>query len=157
MSNLGFIQNFVPSDEAKNASGGEFLPIPKGNYIMRITQADVVDTKAGDGKMVKLRLDVEGPSNVGRVIFDQILVASTPAKQEAVDIGRAKFGALCEACGFTDAPPSDTSQLIGHVVEAYIKIEPAKNGYDARNGVGSYSRAAAGSGSDASVDDDIPF
>lgn len=155
MNDLDFMGAFSPSEAANNAnSGGDYEPLAPGDYYGRITQAEVQDTKRGDGKMIFVRLDIEGPKGAGRVIFDRMLVVHpTPTAQE---IGRARFGALCVACGFT-AKPNDTRELIGQSVGVKLKIERSKE-YGDRNSVVTFTKHEGAQGPTAAFsDDDIPF
>ena len=156
MSDLDFMgDDFDPVKEAEEAGDGDFKPLPVGWYSGVITEAKIEDTKAGNGKMVGIRLDVEGPTHAGRVIFDRIIVAHPSEK--AVAIGRARFGQLCVSAGF-EKKPNDTKALLGKRIEFKLKIERSKE-YGDSNRVQAY-RKSSGTTEVADVsfdDDDIPF
>lgn len=153
MSDLDFMGNeFDPNEAAKNAGG--FDPLPRGWYYGRITEAEVQDTKAGNGKMVFVRLDIEGPKGAGRVVFDRMLVQHP--SEEAVEIGRGRFGALCVAAGF-ETKPNDTKELLGKTVGAKLGIEKSEE-YGDRNTVDTYREHEGGADYAQSFDDDkVPF
>lgn len=145
---------FNPTQQAESASDGEYKPIPPGKYPTRIIEATVKPTNAEDGKYINLRLDVAGNDHNGRVLWDMIIVQKDDAKwgpdgaplnkaAKAVDIGKAKFGALCVAAGFPERRPH-LKELIGKVVSSKVKIEGARTDantgrkYDAQNRVTTY-------------------
>lgn len=166
--------SFNPTAQAEAAGDGEFKPIPPGPYPTRIIEATVKVTNAGDGKYINLRLDVAGNDYNGRVLWDMITVQKDDAKwniegeplnssAKSVDIGKAKFGALCVAAGFPDRRPH-LKELIGRVVTSKVKIEAARKvgdkTYEASNRVTAYEpykhadKLPQGTQFD---DDDIPF
>lgn len=171
MSNLSFVNNLNPSQVVENAPEPNYDVLPKGSYNAMIHSAEVVDTNAGNGKMVKIRLDITGHvddgSGAGRVVFDQIILQHP--SERAVEIGRERFSRLCVACGFETRAPSDTRELVGKAVECYLKVEKGgvnpktQEKYDDQNRVASYTKpsgSAPGATSaipDFANDDDIPF
>ena len=161
MSDFDFMgDEFNPAIAAENNSDGDFAPLPKGTYRVRIVEADIEDMKSGNGKSLKLRMDVEGPSHAGRVVFERITL-SHKTSEAAQQIGRALFGTLLLACGF-DAKPNKISDLLGHVVDAKLKIEKSKDPkYDDKNRTVDFAKAsgamAPAAGGGGFNDDDIPF
>jgi hypothetical protein len=162
MSDLDFMGNdFDPKAAHDAGGGGDFDPLPPGWYYGRITEIEVQNTKAGNGKMVYARLDIEGPKLAGRVVFDRMVVAHP--NPTAVEIGRARFGGLCLAAGF-EKRPNDTKALLGKVVGVKVKTEKSKE-YGDKSVPQDYRAHAAGAGAAdpgaaaaAQFDDaDIPF
>ncbi|GGC68405.1 DUF669 domain-containing protein [Chelatococcus reniformis] len=103
MANLN--TNFNP--EAVE-SGGDFSPIPAGEYLAQIVSSEVVTPKSGQGLMLKLRLDImDGPFE-RRVIFDQINYQH--ANPTAQLIGQQRLKAICEAVGHA-GPLGDSEDL----------------------------------------------
>ena len=86
-----------------------FEPLPDGWYNATITSAQIGETKAGDGKYIKVRYDITGPSHQGRVIFSYLNIKNASTKAE--EIGRAQLGEIMRAIGL--AKVTDTDQLIG--------------------------------------------
>lgn len=99
--------------------GGGFEPVPAGNYTVSITEANLQDTKAGNGQMIKLRLDIEGPSYQGRVLFTNINIRNPNPKAE--EIGRQQLGEIMRAIGLGQV--SDTDQLIGGRMEVKVTVK----------------------------------
>jgi len=161
MSDFDFMgDEFNPATAAaENTGGDDFAPLPKGTYRVRIVEADIEDMKKG-GKQLKLRMDVEGPSHAGRVVFERIALLN-PRSEMNQQIGRALFGELCLACGL-DSKPNKMGDLLGHVVDAKLKVEKSNDPkYDDKNRTVAFAKAsgamAPAAGGGGFNDDDIPF
>lgn len=160
MADLSFMYNDgFDTDKAAESAGGDFSPIPKGTYRVKVVGVEPKETKAGNGQMLKVRLDVLGPQHAGRVVFDDILVEHTTA--DAQRIGRERFATLCRAAGLKN--PKNTEPLLGKEVDAFVKVETDKE-YGDRNRVGFYSAPKGFSGANGATgasagfeDDDVPF
>ena len=117
-----------------------FTPIPAGWYTARIVSADLTTTKRGDGEYIKLRLDVTGPSHAGRVVFSNINIKNASPKAE--EIGVKQLASIGRA--INSGPISDTTQLIGGVVEIKVTISKSDE-YDDRNEVKAYRKPGGAS------------
>jgi hypothetical protein len=84
-------------------ASNDYSPLPAGWYNVRITEAELKDTKAGTGNYVKVRYDV-------------ITVRNPNAKAE--EIGRSQLAKLIRSIGLEEV--SDTDQLIGG--EMLVKV-----------------------------------
>ena len=111
-------------------STSNFEPLPDGWYNSTITSAQIGETKAGDGKYIKVRYDITGPSHQGRVIFSYLNIKNASTKAE--EIGRAQLGEIMRAIGL--AKVTDTDQLIGKVIgiKLTIKRDAKGDGNDVR-------------------------
>jgi hypothetical protein len=118
----------------------DFAPIPAGDYTVSIKDAELKPTKDGLGQYIKLKLQVQGPAHVGRVIFSNLNIRNK--SQAAETIGRQQLGAIMRALGI--ASVSDTDQLIGATIGIKVAIKEAQNGYEAQNEVKAY-KALTGS------------
>lgn len=116
-----------------------FEPIPAGWYPVMVEAAEIKQTKRGDGSYLKLTLCVQGDNYHGRKIFSMITLANPNPK--AVEIGQRDLAAVGQACGLSVI--TDSSQLVDKVIDARVKIEPAKGDYEAQNRVTAY-RATSG-------------
>jgi hypothetical protein len=116
MANLGesINVNDLPEDQ-----GGDFAPIPAGDYHVKIVDSDLKDTKAGNGQYIKVRLDVMGPSHQGRVLFSNINIRNPNPKAE--EIGRQQLGSILRAIGL--ASLTDTDQLIGGELSVKVTVK----------------------------------
>lgn len=121
-------------------TGGDYSPIPPGEYNANIKDAELKATNDGTGQYIKLRLDVTGPSHAGRVVFSNINIRNK--SQAAEQIGRAQLGALMKAAGL--ATLTDTDQLIGAHIGIKVAIREARTDektgktYEASNEVKAY-------------------
>jgi hypothetical protein len=97
-------------------ASNDYSPLPAGWYNVRITEAELKDTKAGTGNYVKVRYDVTSGDHAGRVIFGMITVRNPNAKAE--EIGRSQLAKLIRSIGLEEV--SDTDQLIGG--EMLVKV-----------------------------------
>jgi len=124
MADLG--QTFDPNSAPPRDT--EFDTIAAGKYSMQIEESDLVDTKAGNGKIVKLTWTIiDGPLS-GRKVFHNInIVNKSPKAQE---IGHRELADICDATGA--GPVRDTTQL--HYKPCLVTIGIKKDeGYDDRN------------------------
>ena len=118
-------------------STSNFEPLPDGWYNATITSAQIGETKAGDGKYIKVRYDITGPSHQGRVIFSYLNIKNASTKAE--EIGRAQLGEIMRAIGL--AKVQDTDQLIGGNLGIKLTIKTGEyagneiRGYRALGGV----------------------
>jgi len=86
-----------------------FEPLPAGWYTATISNAEVMPTKMGNGKYIKIRYDIQGPPHQGRVVFGNLNVRNPNPKAE--EIGRQQLGEIMRAIGLTSL--KDTDQMIG--------------------------------------------
>ena len=155
MGDLSFL--YEAGFDQSNQTQAGFDPVPQGWYRVQIKQVEICATKAGTGKYIKLRLDVEGPSHAGRVVFTNINVVNP--NQTAQEIGQALFASLLTSAGLSS--PKDSAQLIGASVEAQVIVEAAQGDFGPRNGVRSFRKASDGPVRAPAIptydDSDIPF
>jgi hypothetical protein len=115
-----------------------FDPIPAGWYPVQIDTAEVLDTKAKNGKRLKLEVTIVGEQFAGRKLFPAInLVNPNP---QCVEIGMRELAALGQACGL--AAIADSSELLGKIVLAKVKVKQDP-GFDPNNEVVGYKPAVA--------------
>jgi hypothetical protein len=100
-------------------SNGNFEPLPAGWYTATISQAELKDTKAGNGQYIKLRYNVTGPSHQGRVVYGNLNIKNANPKAE--EIGRQQLGELMRAIGL--AKVTDTDQLIGGQLSIKLEVK----------------------------------
>ena len=90
-------------------SDRNFEPLPAGWYDATISNAEIMATKMGTGKYIKVRYDINGPTHQGRVVFGNLNVRNPNPKAE--EIGRQQLGEIMRAIGLTSL--KDTDQMIG--------------------------------------------
>jgi hypothetical protein len=98
--------------------GNGFDPLPAGWYSAFIKEADLVDTKAGNGQYIKTKYEILGPTHKGRMVFGNINIRNPSAKAE--EIGRQQLGELMAAIGLPSV--QDTDQLIGATCQIKLTI-----------------------------------
>ena len=132
MAKLG--QTYVADDMPK--SDRDFAPLPDGWYAVTISDADVKQTKAGNGSYIKMKLDVTGPTHQGRVVFSNINVRNPNPKAE--EIGNQQLGELMRAVGLPRL--EDTDQLIGRSLSVKLVTRTSEQ-YGDQNEVKAYKAA----------------
>ena len=135
MAKLGM--TYVADDLPK--SDRDFSPLPDGWYAVTISEADLKQTKAGNGQYIKMRLDVTGPSHQGRVVFSNINIRNPNPKAE--EIGNQQLGELLRAIGLPKI--EDTDQLIGRSLSVKLVTRSSEQ-YGDQNEVKAY-KAVGGS------------
>jgi hypothetical protein len=116
---MAFLNEAFDVNELPQGTGGNFDPLPAGWYTVTITQAELKDTKAGNGQYIKLRYDVTGPTHQGRVVFGNLNIKNP--NQKAEEIGRQGLGDIMRAIGL--AKVTDTDQLIGNSLSIKLDVK----------------------------------
>jgi hypothetical protein len=130
---MAFLGQSIRAEDLPQSSGGDFAPIPAGEYTVSIAAADLTPTKDGTGQYIKLKLNVIAPTHQGRVLFSNLNIRNQSAKAE--EIGRQQLGAVMRAIGL--ATIEDTDQLIGGTLIAKVDIRTSEQ-YGAQNEVKAY-------------------
>jgi len=144
---------FEPKSEQEVAEAGL---APAGKYAFEVLEAVEKTSKAGND-MIALKIGIEYEGST-RGVFDYLVAGEKTAYKvrhfaDAVGmIAEYERGAL------------NADDLVGLTGECHIVVQPAKDGYDAKNSVKDYVKRAAGSVAPARsaktetvIDDDIPF
>ena len=137
---MAFLDQPINAADLPEDTGGDYSPLPPGDYQTVIKDAELKPTNDGTGQYIKLRLDVTGPTHAGRVVFSNINIRNKSSAAE--QIGRAQLGALMKAIGL--ATLQDTDQLIGGNVTVKLAIREARTDpatgktYEASNEVKAY-------------------
>jgi len=105
-----------------NAGQSDYAPLPAGWYTVRITEADIKETKAGTGNYIKVRYDVLNGTHAGRVVFGNLNLRNPNPKAE--EIGRQQLSRLMLAMGLTQV--TDTDQLIGGELSIKLAIQKSE-------------------------------
>lgn len=125
MANLGgmFDPSTVPEGD------NNFEVFPAGWYEMQIIESDVKKTKDETGKYVALSWEILGPSYAGRRVFSNVNIINK--SQQAQEIGQRQLANVCAATGV--GAIEDTEELHYKPCLGLVAIEPAKDGYEAKN------------------------
>jgi hypothetical protein len=128
---MAFLTETFDVNELPVGNAGNFEPLPVGWYTCTISQAELKDTKAGNGQYIKLRYDITGPSHQGRVVFGNLNIKNANPKAE--EIGRQQLGEIMRAIGL--AKVADTDQLVGGSLMIKLATKAAEGQYEASNEV----------------------
>jgi len=112
-----FEETFYAKDMPEQ-EGGDFSPIPAGEYTVEIKSAEIKPTKAGNGSYINARMDVIEGKYAKRVLF-AIINIKNPS-EVAEKIGRAQLGEIMRANNI--ATLQDTDQLIGCTMIVRVAI-----------------------------------
>ena len=105
------------------SADSEYNPIPEGDYNLRVSGAEMKATRSG-GSMLKLSIEVLGPSYAGRKFFQNYNIRCSSSRAESIGIQQLKM--LWQASG-GDGTPTDTEQFVGRVFRAKVGIEESKD------------------------------
>ena len=120
----------------------DYAPVPAGKYPAMIAEVELKDTKAGTGQYLKMRFDIIGAEQSGRVVFTNINIRNPNPKAE--EIAAQQLGQLCKAIGVT-GQLTDTEQLINGMCKIKITVKDDPQ-YGPSNEVkGFYPTSATGS------------
>lgn len=137
---MAFLDQPIHVTELPEDTGGSYEPLPAGDYDVTIKDASIKPTADGTGQYIKLRLDVDGPTHAGRVVFTNLNIRNK--SQQAESIGRAQLGSVMKALGVDQL--TDTDQLIGGRLNVKLSVREARTDektgktYDPSNEVKAY-------------------
>lgn len=139
---MAFLGNTFDATTVEPSSPRELLPA--GEYLVQIVESEMVETKAGDGQMLKLTLDIVDGPHAGRKLWDNLNLVNR--NQTAVEIAQRTLSAICHATGKLQVSDSEALHFIPMI--ATVKTFPPghtdKKGYVYENGkneVGGYKPA----------------
>lgn len=130
---MGF--GFDTKEYERTVGGGGNNPLSVGFYGLVITRSVIKPTKAGDGKYLEVEFDITDPSDYGnRKFWDKFNIFNkNPTAQK---IGREQLSDLLKSLGLDgSAEPDD---MVGASVNAYLLIDPPKDGWEAKNKCAKY-------------------
>ena len=145
----GNLQGF----DANQYEPQSFDVLPAGEYEIVIVNSAVQDTKSGDGKYLKLELQIINGQFKNRKLFDNLNLWNR--SDQAQTIARGQMSSICRALGILT--PKDSSELHMKPLRCKIKIERSEE-YGDGNKVVAYKprqtgaapvEQAAGNGSGA--------
>jgi hypothetical protein len=132
IAELGFDARTVEPNEG-------FDVMPAGEYDAVIVNSEVKPTNAGDGKYLKLELQILNGQFQNRKVWDQLNIWNPNA--QAVQIAKGTLSAICRAVNVLT--PQDSAEL--HNKPMRIKLAVKKDAeYGDKNVVKSYKPRQAG-------------
>lgn len=109
-------------DRAVSPSTGVPDPVPPGEYMLQVDQAELGPTKDNTGMMLKAVLVIVAGEFEGRKVFPQFNVRNKSAQAQTIGIGELK--ALAIACGVDwEVARTDTDTLLYKPFRANIGFE----------------------------------
>lgn len=111
-----------------------FPVLPAGEYEVVIIDSKMEPTKKGDGKILKLTLQVVSGPEQNKKVFDQLNTQNP--NEIAQRIGRASLSAICRAVNVLT--PKDSAELHMKPLRAKIVVENDPQ-YGMKNKVKSYA------------------
>lgn len=115
---MAFLDETFEAD-ALPVGNNSYGAIPAGWYNATIQKAELKPTKAGNGRLIGLRLAITGPTHQGRVVFCNLNI-NNPNPQ-AEEIGRQQLGEIMRAIGL--ARVGDTDELIGGMLSIKLTLK----------------------------------
>ena len=102
-------------------SGGDFVVLPPGKYQAVIIGDELRDTKAGNGKMLVITLQIQDRGEFFHIeIMDRLNIINPSEKAQSIGQGTLK-----KICNLTNCPfpPADTRKMYGKPLTITVKIE----------------------------------
>lgn len=107
------------ADFAKAPADGGDGKIPDGKYQMRVQDASMTRAQTSGAPMLKLKLRVEGPTLVGRIVWRNSVIAADKIEYLKRDLSRL---------GLALAKLSDLPAQIGNVKGVLVEVTAKTNG-----------------------------
>lgn len=109
--------------------------IPAGDYRAQITASSMEPTKNGNGRYLKLELEILDGPQAGRKLFDRLNLENP--NSQAVEIAQRTLSAICHAIGVLTV--SDSEQLHMRPMLVKVKVKPRNdNPGEMSNEIGGY-------------------
>jgi hypothetical protein len=116
-------------------------PIPAGVYVAQVIESDVQPLKSGNGRALKLTLQILQGQYANRKVWAQLNIQHSNA--EAERIAQQQLSALCHAVGKPRL--NDTTELHMKPVQIRVKIRKDATGqYEDRNEVTGFEAVVGG-------------
>ncbi len=103
---------------------GDFTVIPESWQKFVIVGDELTDTKAGNGKMLILMLQIVEGQHAGEIIKDRLNIINP--SEVAQKIGQGTLKRLCNLTGVPYPPPS-TEKMYGKPIMGKVTIEEFKS------------------------------
>lgn len=126
MDNIAQAFDGQPFDPSQYKDEQQFEQLPKGEYILRVTDGDVKETKSRQGKGAQIHFEVVDGEFAGQSYMQWYNLRHVNKQTE--EIGQQQFAALVKACGLP--PVKSTDELLGKYLVAKIgpqKKDPTSN------------------------------
>lgn len=129
------------SIDLSNVKSNNFETVPAGEYLVNVTNAEMKDTKSGDGKYIKAELTITQGAQEGRRLFTNFNIQNKSEK--AQEIGLSSLRSLLEKAGYANPNSLEsvtalcglrvgvktkirTQEGYGDTAEVHYFLEPSK-------------------------------
>jgi len=124
---MEFPEDFDPSTEQSST----FDPVPPGEYVAQIIEAEIRQPRSGDGYALNLTWQILEGAHEGRQIWQWI--SYVHSGEQTQSIARKTLKNLCDAIGWTQVV-HDASVFLHKPCRIRVKVETDKSGnYDDQN------------------------
>jgi len=143
---------------ANNYEPSGFDVLPAGEYRAAIVNSEMKMTKSGNGKYLKLEIEILDGKYKGRKLWDNLNIHN--ANDTAMQIARATLSSICRAIG--NMEPKDSTELHNKPMLIHV-VQQDDPQYGKQNKIRNYERDVVGQvkqeiASAAAQDgDNIPF
>ena len=110
----------IDLDPNVKESTGEFTVVPAGKYKACLVGDELNENKAGDGYVLKVKVQIMAGQFEGTIIVDYINITNYNPKAQA--IGQGTLKRICNLCN-VPYPPTDTGGLMGKPIGVDVKVE----------------------------------
>lgn len=132
-------KKFVAKDHKEM---GNFDPLPVGEYIASLKEAEMKENSNKNGSFLKLKFKIVEGDYKDRFLFTNLNLDHP--KAETVKMAEEEFATLCNAMGISGA--QDTEELLGQDdIVLKVRVTKATANYPAGNAIKGY-KAAGGIG-----------
>jgi len=101
-------------------NSGEFTVLPAGKYKACIVNDELKDNRAGNGKVLSLKVQIMEGQFAQEILTDYINIINPNATAQA--IGQGTLRRICNLCR-VQYPPQDTMGLMGKPMAITVAVE----------------------------------
>lgn len=128
--------------------GGDFDPIPAGDYRAKIIESDIEDVSSRNnyGRCLKLTWQIETGPYDGRLVWQRLNMWAEGMNNldKVISIAQSQFASIRQATG--KLAPQDSSELHHIPCMIRVKVKPPEGNYSAFNEITSVRPIEGGSG-----------
>ena len=104
--------------------------LPAGNYLVRISNAELTNSKAGNPMLKVIAEFPDEPTGSSIFHFINMPIEDTPEDQARMRLLELKRMLVAFGCKNFSSKGVDPSELIGQECELYVSVEQDQNGID---------------------------
>jgi hypothetical protein len=119
---------------AENEKMGDFSAIPADDYVAKIVNSEMKETKNKDGHYLQLNFQVIDGEFNGRMIFERLNIQNK--NSQTVEIAQKTLATICELCNVDLL--DDSEQLHGVPMVIRVTVKEATAQYSEQNEIKGY-------------------